>query len=201
MGISIVVFFFTYSGLKLTKLNILGNEFDLPNSYIVDISLWIIFAYWSIRYFQYLPRTSIYMTYEQKLLEIIGPYATKVYESNLKNLEIEKPKNTQHLQCEFKLLQWRVMPSGRNPFAKKATRIYYDIHISTPNGRTTRPGQLMQIELPDDFMFDLKVWWSAINYTTWRTPFVSEYVIPPLLAFLAASASIGLYAIRLIHEH
>jgi len=202
MGISIVIFFFTYSGLKLTKLNILGNEFDLPNSYIVNVSLWIVFIYWMVRYFQYLPRTSIYMSYESRLLQLITPYAEKGFEVMAANFQIQKPQNATNTRPKLTQIQWRVMPSGRNPFSLKHIQIHYDVTIILADSRPI-PQSTTAFEwtFTESLYLRIRFWWKAINYSIWRTPFVSEYAIPPLLAATSACASIGFYIVRFIHEH
>jgi hypothetical protein len=201
MGISIVIFFFTYSGLKLTKLNILGNEFDLPNSYIVNISLWVIFVYWFMRYFQYLPPTSIYRTYESALFQLIRPQAEKEFESMADSFEIRKPPNTRNTRPKLNQTQWQSMPPGWNPFSAKHISIHYDVDIILSDDRKVpQSTTAFEVTLSQTKLESLKYWWTAVNYTIWRTPFVTEYVIPPLLAAIAASASIGFYVVRLIHE-
>jgi hypothetical protein len=41
----------------------------------------------------------------------------------------------------------------------------------------------MSVSLDQEFAKDFREWWRAINHVTWRTPFVTEYIVPPLVAF------------------
>ena len=51
--ISIVVISYNLLNLKLTKINILGNEFHIENQENINVMIWSIFLYFVIRYTQY----------------------------------------------------------------------------------------------------------------------------------------------------
>lgn len=185
MAISIVLFFFTFSGIRLTQLNILGNTFQILNSQIINTSLWLVFAYWLMRYFQYLPHTSIYMTYEEKLRNLSLSFVQRKY-----NDEISKREQRPNEKCEFKGAQWIVMPSGWNPFFKRKFKIFYDTQLFGNDGSYRLiPSEEMLIELSESRKTNFVTWWKSINYTIWRKPFVSEYALPPMLAMAVIAAS------------
>jgi len=50
---SLLMMIYVWIGFELNKLNVLGNEITINNSGSVEIILWIVFAYFLIRYLQY----------------------------------------------------------------------------------------------------------------------------------------------------
>lgn len=189
MGISIAVLFVTYSGLQFTKLNILGNEFVISNPRIINYFLWIAFVYWLVRYFQYMFALSglrIYMTYEQTLLQLTLPSAREKL-----NKQISVKMEPLAYEVQLKGEQWAIVPPLFNPFFKRELRFFYDIALKVDNPQAKRMGtEEMFIALDQEFPKEFGAWWRAINHVTWRTPFVTEYVVPPLVAFSVLVAGI-----------
>lgn len=195
MGISIIVLFVTYSGLQFNKLNILGNEFTISNPRIINYSLWIAFAYWLMRYFQYMHElggTRIYMTYEQKLLQLTLPDGR-----NNVNEKISAKMGGLAYDIHFTAEQWASMPPLFNPVFKRELRFFYNTIIRMGNQESRQtPTEEMTVSLNQGARQEFAAWWRAMNYTAWRTPLVSEYILPPALAFVVVFAAFVHYVIR-----
>ena len=52
--ISLIIMFLLYSGVNISKINIFGIEFSTPDHDSIMNTLWLIWLYFLIRYYQYL---------------------------------------------------------------------------------------------------------------------------------------------------
>lgn len=187
MGMSIIVLFVTYSGLEFKKLNILGNELDVKNPQIVYYALWIAFAYWFIRYFQFLQELrhdTATEIYKQKLFSVTWPSADLLFKA-----EIQEKYGNKIQESNPHAHMWATMPSLFNPFFKRRIRVFCNVRL-TDGGVSYTENYEKVIELHDGRKIDFRNWWLSINHTIWRTSSVSEYIFPQLLATFVVLACV-----------
>lgn len=53
IAVSVILFFYNLGGLKITKINILGNYIEVGNPSIFSFALWLFFTYFLYRYWLY----------------------------------------------------------------------------------------------------------------------------------------------------
>jgi hypothetical protein len=188
MGISIILLFVTLSGLKVNKVNILGNELIITNPFIVTLALWIAFIYWYWRYTTY-------------RIETGAPNFRHHYEPLL--LRITVSKFTQQIQtavdreCEvlmtagdITLREWGKRPSLLNPFFERKLKVYYDTNLDTTRDPYPVHHDLI-LNVGIGLGSRLFEWFASIWFITYRTSYVSEYVFPRVLADLTVAVALG----------
>jgi hypothetical protein len=53
MIVSVVLLFAQTSGITINKLNVFGNELEIPNPIVINRWLWVLWGYWLWRYYNF----------------------------------------------------------------------------------------------------------------------------------------------------
>lgn len=171
----------------------MGNDFSISNPNFVIISLWIAFSYWTARYFQYLHYLgdkNIKSTFHVKMLKSSEIKVRRYFDNQIRS-EYSKA-NVQIFGIGYQPTNWEVPPSLMNPFSERKCRIIANINCQGQNPGDTQNNktEVRDIALPQTRREMLSTWFHALGYTFVATPLFTEYVLPPLLAFISAIACI-----------
>lgn len=182
MGISIVLLFVTYSGLKITTLNILGNSMTITQPHIVNVALWVAFTYWFWRYWVYrIEIRSGNMMYLYKPIM----FQRMVIRAKVQIDEAVKEAESV-LKCDVSVhsKEW-AMPPSYNPFALRKLKLQL-AYYQTIDGRSNQIKQEVTIELKRHLSQEILDWLYVMRNITFNTAYVSEYIVPPCLALAVA---------------
>ena len=166
-AISFVLLFAETSELTLSKLNVFGNELKIHDPVVVNYALWIAWAYWLLRYLQYLGHvkglSEIWDTYSNHrdgwVRELVRQRATP---------ECESPENYYFKEISARSFwRWRILHGeGRQIEGPPRTHIQED--------RTTI------LKFGDLLMPRLRAW----TFVIFGTRSATEYVLPFLVALV-----------------
>jgi hypothetical protein len=91
---SFILFFYHASGIRIDKINALGNEVTITDAYWVPVALWVLWFYFGLRYYQYfreIPDKGFATAYRQRFDQLTKTHAEKKFRRDF-NRETEFPE-------------------------------------------------------------------------------------------------------------
>lgn len=173
IAVSLVLWFVETSSLTLSKLNILGNEFPISNPAAVNHALWIAWVYWFVRYYQY-------FRHAHGIQQTMEAFHGHMYHP-MKDLALARGRHV-YPEPEFFVSIDRI---ASRSLGKWVARLVVDPRTST-SGTDKRILHDEPLSFRDLFMPRIRAAW----YLVVRTRFVTEYILPFLVALIPLSFKI-----------
>ena len=187
--VCLILVFIEGANVSLTSLNIFGNTLNISDPSMVNLSFWLAFIYFLLRYYQYfndIEDKGIKTSYFNKMEKLVSLVAVKNY---IKNEDLSKffpdieskPKITLH-ESNITInnpKQWQ-MGISVNAYAKDAKHQHG--HTRTGIGTQTVEGK--------DLIFPKISTWFHIIF---NTRYFTEYFFPFLLAIFVITGKIILW--------
>lgn len=190
MGVSIVLLFVTYSGLKLTTLNILGNNMAITRPHIVNVALWVAFLYWFWRYWVYrveIRTGTMFHIYKPAMFQ-----RTVIGAKRQIDASVQRMADTAKNEVSVHSKEWAELPSMYNPFFIRKIKLeLFDLQVV--DGVSKKVPHEVTMELDRALWGNLVDWLYVMRNITFRTAYVSEYIAPPSLAVTSAILTIVHY--------
>jgi hypothetical protein len=168
MLVSCMLILFDGAGAKLEKVSVLGNELTAARPLALAIGAWIVWAYLLVRYLQYLGaegNLGITDAIDEKMLGYVKSARS------LTPLVDEIGQQPYWVLAPVAPLRWKVTLQHYSP---ESSSVLESVHEIT---------------------FLSGLWWRlrAIVSVSWRTPKVTDYVLPLMLAALALAVAVGVH--------
>lgn len=197
MGISIFLPVYLLSGITLDKISFFGNEVSVQNPQIITISLFVLFFYFNLRYYQYFIEENHVQSYKEKidtktkdnialfLKNRIKSKMGSLYSKNFVSIRLPA-EYTNSQSFETAGLPEQLIPR-KNPFKRSFIAI---VRIFDPRAGTEKPDEAVkflleaynksptweqvsrttnQEELPEIFQTDIKFGWVELKYLKLQT--------------------------------
>jgi len=183
IGISLIIFFVTFSGIHLSKLNFLGNELEIGRPYFINVGLWLAYFYWLARYIQYL------IALGDK--NIHSSYARYIFARTLgiANTEFDNRIVKQYEALESTVSSFSIMAQNMtekasfyNPFHLGIIQIQKNFVVRNNSGTGKNAVGTHDIKPQITRRHAISLWLKALLRTFVIEHYGSEYLLPPLLA-------------------
>ncbi len=182
---SIVLAAYSALGLEIKTINFLGNVFAVSKSEYIKAALWLFFAWFFIRYYQYyrvIDNKEFSRKYDQWVYDKVKKIALAKYKKEDAHKRLEENPLARHVEYDVKSVEvygkshnsWRVGISGN----------------ATWSSESTRGGQSFSeknIVISNRELFFVKI--TALIKLFLQTPYFTEYIVPFLLSFFAIVTS------------
>ncbi len=183
LAVSLVLLGFQWAGATISRIDILGNTIDLSAPLDITTPLWIAWAYFSLRAYQYyreIPGSPISERFADRVHVVAGLIAERIAKRDLRktiNPSLIKPGPV------------KLELSERSIVGYEDTHWLFELRgtasVDETKGGTRGTMQVLapySVRMPTSYLYECRIraaGWLAIN-----TPVVSEYLLPLAVALL-----------------
>jgi len=167
------------AGLKIEKVSILGNEFLVQQTQFLSVAIWVAYAYFLVRYYQYyhdLGDTGVRTIYNTRINYLISEWAFR----KIKKEYLDSRKDTKGTKYEFKQYESKRIWHDRLA-AMIDMKVPVDI-INVKNSNISVTGSTIEKTETAIWRVGLRVRIQAFIHICLRTRLITEYFFPFIIA-------------------
>ena len=179
--VSIFLAAYSVMGLEIKTINFLGNVFAISKSEYIKAILWLFFAWFFIRYYQYycvIDNKEFSRRYVQWVHDKVEKIAVEKYKKEDAHKRLEENPLARHVEYEVKSVE--VYEKSHNSWKVGISGVVTWSSESIKGGKSFSEENIV---ISNRELLFVKT--TALMKLLLKTPYFTEYIVPFLLSFFA----------------